>query len=34
MRELEIGEHILIEDYQSVVVWEGQVSRAGGDWWW
>ena len=31
MRDLEIGEHILIEDYQSVVIWEGRVSRAGGN---
>jgi len=31
MRELEIGEHIVIEDYQSVVVWQGRVSRAGGN---
>jgi len=31
MRELEIGEHILIEDYQSVVLWRGNVARAGGN---
>ena len=31
MRELELGEQIAIEDYQSVVVWQGHVSRAGGN---
>jgi hypothetical protein len=31
MRDLEIGEHILIEDYRSVVVWQGCVTRAGGN---
>ncbi|MGA8090048.1 MAG: PilZ domain-containing protein, partial [Terracidiphilus sp.] len=29
--ELEVGEHILIEDYQSVAVWHGCVTRAGGN---
>ena len=31
MRELEIGEPILIEDYQAVAVWRGRVARAGGN---
>jgi len=31
MRELEIGECVTIEDHESVVVWQGRVSRAGGN---
>ena len=31
MRELEIGEQVVIEDYRCVVVWQGSVSRAGGN---
>ena len=31
MRELEIGEEIIVEDYQSVVIWQGRVTRAGGN---
>ncbi|HTD51106.1 MAG TPA: PilZ domain-containing protein [Acidimicrobiia bacterium] len=31
MRELEIGEQIIIEDFRCVVVWQGNVSRAGGN---
>ena len=28
VRDLEIGELVLIEDFQSTVVWQGHVSRA------
>jgi len=31
MRELEIGEQIVIEDFRCVVVWQGSVARAGGN---
>jgi len=31
MRELERGEQVAIEDFRCVVVWQGNVSRAGGN---
>ncbi|MGO9876094.1 MAG: PilZ domain-containing protein [Acidimicrobiia bacterium] len=31
MRELEIGEQVVIEDFRCVAVWQGSVSRAGGN---
>jgi len=31
MRELAIGEQVVIEDFRCVVVWQGSVSRAGGN---
>jgi len=30
MRDLEVGDHILIENHDSVVVWQGKVARATG----
>jgi hypothetical protein len=31
MRDLEIGEQVVIEDFRSTVAWQGRVTRAGGN---